>query len=188
MKARFVRKAADKAQWTAEAENYNEVEFEVVKPITLSPAEFDGLADNLLTDRSYIAENNGRAESGDTALKVLAIRAEGRDEVILTDPSGYGYARYTAFVKAEEIDRKPADDSGMRKLTVIYRMEKPNETAESCVTLPISEARYAELAKGLTPNNKAWNEIQHALESLTCLQGYDKLGSWSLELEIKTED
>jgi hypothetical protein len=56
-------------------------------------------------------------------------------------------------------------------------MLKDGDEAERQFALPISAERYAELASGLMPTNKAWLEIQGALETLTHLQGYDKLGT-----------
>jgi hypothetical protein len=74
----------------------------------------------------------------------------------------------------------------MRKLHITYKMLKgKHEVAESCVDLPISQTRYDELAQGVTPDSKAWKTVRDALVNLTCLQGYDKLGAWSIELEIQ---
>jgi hypothetical protein len=71
------------------------------------------------------------------------------------------------------------------QISITYKMLRgEHEVAETCITLPISAARYAELAKGVTPNNRAWCEIQGALERLTFLQGYDELGTWGFELNI----
>jgi hypothetical protein len=74
----------------------------------------------------------------------------------------------------------------IRKVHITYKMLRgEHEVAETCIDLPISAARYAELAKGISPENKAWNEIRDALEKLTWLQSYDSLGAWSIELEIE---
>jgi len=72
----------------------------------------------------------------------------------------------------------------VRKVGITYRMIRKNETAETFINMPISKERYKELAAGCTPENKAWHEIRHALVTLTRLQGYDELGTWSIELTI----
>jgi hypothetical protein len=73
----------------------------------------------------------------------------------------------------------------MKKLQITYKMLRgEHEVAETCIDLPISEERYAELAQGVSEKSKAWNEVRNALVTLTFLQGYDKLGAWSIELEI----
>jgi len=77
-------------------------------------------------------------------------------------------------------------ENTIRKAGITYRMIRGNETAETFIDLPISQARYEELAKGLQPNNTVWNEVRDALLQLTLLQGYDELGTWSIELTIKT--
>ncbi len=71
------------------------------------------------------------------------------------------------------------------KVLITYHMIRKNETAETCIDMPISVDRYKELAAGCTSDNKCWHEIRGALMSLTRLQGYDELGSWSLELAIE---
>ena len=97
------------------------------------------------------------------------------------------------------ITTKPQDDDGefieitdvrvdtrtVRKVFITYRMIRGNETAETCIDMPISVERYNELAAGCTPENKAWHEIREALVTLTRLQGYDELGTWNIELTIK---
>jgi len=77
------------------------------------------------------------------------------------------------------------DTHTVRKVLITYRMMRGNETAETCIDMPISVERYNELAAGCTPENKAWYEIREALVALTRLQGYEELGSWSIELEIE---
>jgi hypothetical protein len=63
-------------------------------------------------------------------------------------------------------------------------MERGDVAAESAITLPISEERYEELKAGITPNNRAWNDIADALKTIASLQGY-RLGSWSIEIKIE---
>lgn len=77
-------------------------------------------------------------------------------------------------------------ENQIRKAGITYHMIRGNETAETYIDLPISQKRYEELISGLTPGNKVWQEVHDALERLTFLQGYDELGSWSIELMIKT--
>jgi hypothetical protein len=75
------------------------------------------------------------------------------------------------------------------KVHITYKMLRgEHEVAETCIDIPISEARYAELAQGVSPKNKAWGEIRAALVTVTRLQGYDALGSWSVDLEIKATE
>lgn len=74
------------------------------------------------------------------------------------------------------------------KVLITYKMIRganDNEVAETCVELPISAKRYNELTNGLSEQSKAWREIQGALESLTFLQGYNKLGAWSVEMTVE---
>lgn len=70
------------------------------------------------------------------------------------------------------------------KVGITYHMIRGNETAETFIDMPISKERYKELQTGCTPKNKCWHEIRKALSILTKLQGYDELGSWSIELTI----
>jgi len=73
-----------------------------------------------------------------------------------------------------------------RKIGITYRMVLGPETAESYIELPISHERYTELTLGLRPESKAWQSIYDTLKALTVLQGYEALGSWSVELTVKT--
>lgn len=77
------------------------------------------------------------------------------------------------------------DENAVRKVLITYRMIRGSETAETCIDMPISVERYNELAAGCTPENKAWHEIRKALVTLTNLQGYEKLGAWSIDLTIE---
>lgn len=79
----------------------------------------------------------------------------------------------------------------IKKVLINYKMlrgDGDREVAETCIDLPISSMRYNELAADFNENCKAWHEIRGALEQLTLLQNYDKLGAWSIELKIETED
>ena len=73
------------------------------------------------------------------------------------------------------------------KVGITYHMHRKRETAESYIDLPISQARYMELLEGLTPNSTVWNSVNDALKQLTYLQGYEQLGSWSIELKVETD-
>ena len=68
-------------------------------------------------------------------------------------------------------------------IKVSYEIKKDDKTEMHYFRLPISKERYAELAAGLSPENKAWNEVKDALDSLTRLQN-GELGGWGLELLI----
>lgn len=97
------------------------------------------------------------------------------------------------------ISTEPQDDEGdyikitnirihpdaVRKAGITYHMIRGKETAESFIDLPISQARYEELLTGLQPENTVWQEVRDALKRLAWLQGYDELGSWSIELTIE---
>lgn len=76
----------------------------------------------------------------------------------------------------------------VRKVHITYKMIRganDNEVAETCVDLPISQKRYDELAEGLNGDSEVWRSVRDALLNLTYLQGYNKLGAWSIELEIE---
>ncbi len=80
------------------------------------------------------------------------------------------------------------DKNTVRKVHITYKMIRganDNELAETCVDLPISQKRYDELAEGLSSDSEVWRTVREALLSLTYLQGYNKLGAWSIELEIE---
>ena len=78
----------------------------------------------------------------------------------------------------------------VRKVHITYKMIRganDNEVAETCVDLPISQERYDEIVEGIkciNGENEVWRTMREALQSLTYLQGYNKLGAWSIELEI----
>lgn len=75
----------------------------------------------------------------------------------------------------------------IRKVHITYKMIRganDNEVAETCIDLPISQERYDELAAGLRSDSEVWNSVRDALLTLTYLQGYSKLGAWSIEFEI----
>jgi hypothetical protein len=80
-------------------------------------------------------------------------------------------------------------ENEIRKVHITYKMLRgEHEVAETCIDVPISAVRYAELVQGVSPKNKAWGEIRDALVTLTHLQSYDTLGAWSIELEIKIKE
>jgi len=68
-----------------------------------------------------------------------------------------------------------------------YEMLRGGEIVKRQLTLPISAERYAELASGLAPDNKAWHEVRDALATLARLQS-GELGGWDIELIIQAED
>ena len=75
----------------------------------------------------------------------------------------------------------------IRKVHITYKMIRganDNEVAETCIDLPISQERYDELAAGINAASEEWRAVREALLNLTYLQGYNKLGAWSIELEI----
>jgi hypothetical protein len=78
-------------------------------------------------------------------------------------------------------------ENELRKLNIIYKMKREKEVSETSVELPISQKRYEELAKCIDNNNKAWQSIYQTLLQLTYLQGYNELGAWSVELEIRED-
>ena len=76
-------------------------------------------------------------------------------------------------------------ETEIRKAGITYKMIRGDEVAESYIDLPISTERYEKLAKDITSESKVWNEVRDTLERLTILQGYRKLGAWSIELKIE---
>jgi len=98
---------------------------------------------------------------------------------ITTEPQDDEYE----LIKITDIRIHP---NQVRKAAITYRMIRGHETAESFIDLPISQARYEQLAKGITARNEVWHEVRDALERLAFLQGYEELGSWSVELKIET--
>ena len=77
--------------------------------------------------------------------------------------------------------------NSIKTVKATYEMQRSGEVVKRQLTLPISEERYAELASGLTPDNKAWHEVRDALATLARLQG-GELGGWGIEQKIQTED
>ena len=80
------------------------------------------------------------------------------------------------------------DKNTVRKVHITYKMIRganDNELAETCVDMPITQMIYNKLAEGLSCDSEVWRTVREALLSLTYLQGYNKLGAWSIELEIE---
>jgi hypothetical protein len=101
------------------------------------------------------------------------------------DDEEYKFIRITSIV-SEYGEAEIFGDNIIRKAHITYKMLRgEHEVAETCVDLPISAARYKELAAGLTPESKPWNTVRDALLNLTYLQGYDELGAWDIELTIE---
>jgi hypothetical protein len=112
-------------------------------------------------------------------------RYKGVEVDIVTTPVGEEAEKLRVVsVRASDGDFQSDD---ITKIGITYHMVRGRETAETYIELPISQKRYKELAQGLQPNSKAWQSIADALKELTFLQGYDELGSWSVELTIKAE-
>ena len=76
----------------------------------------------------------------------------------------------------------------MEKLNITYNVTRNGKTDGKRIKLPISKARYRELLRGISTQNKAWQSVREILVQLTYLQGYGELGEWSMELEIQTEE
>ena len=74
------------------------------------------------------------------------------------------------------------------KVGVCYHMQKGGTVAESYIEIPVSAKRYEEITQGLQPKSKVWQSIVSTLKQLTYLQGYDRLGSWSVELTVMPEE
>jgi hypothetical protein len=86
------------------------------------------------------------------------------------------------------VEEQEMNDDKQKLVSFKYEIRRKDGLARKAETiLPISETRYAELAKGLSPESKAWQEVQIAIEDLAFLQG-GTLGAWSIELEIQTEE
>lgn len=66
----------------------------------------------------------------------------------------------------------------MKKLCITYHMEKPGETAETCITLPM----LAETAENIMKTQTPTIEIEAVLELLSGLQGYEYAGTVCVEI------
>ena len=79
--------------------------------------------------------------------------------------------------------------SWSKMIRVNYEIKRGDETELRSFTLPVSKERHAELASGLQPNNKVWEEVKDALKLLVRVQDADaELGGWGIELKVKMED
>lgn len=77
-----------------------------------------------------------------------------------------------------------------RKVGLIYHMQKgQNETGEQYCELPVSVERYIELMSDAeTEGTAAYNDVWSALETLTKLQGYNRLLGFQLEKPKETNE
>ena len=97
------------------------------------------------------------------------------------------------------ITTEPQDDNGdvirvtdirihpdvIRRIGITYHMTRARELAETYVELPISQAQFERVEKWMQHENESdltITPVKEILERLTKLQGYDKLGSYSIEL------
>jgi len=94
----------------------------VEKVVTLPGAQFDSFSRNLFGRRDFIKDNKGlmRFDADGTAHCLLVV-GEGREDGILVQDEGYGYARHSAHVPNVHsilaVDRYPALGELCRKLT-----------------------------------------------------------------------
>ena len=68
----------------------------------------------------------------------------------------------------------------MKKVCITYHMTKPNEVAETCITLPLDDAIAKDLLKNqensayvVAPRSHKRPSIPGLLHQLAALQGYD---------------
>lgn len=85
----------------------------VEKIVELSAEQFEHFSKNLLNDYDFILENTDHMyQDKDGINHCLLVLGEGRDDGILVDSEGSGYARYSAFIPNArilvQIDRYPA--------------------------------------------------------------------------------
>ena len=66
-------------------------------------------------------------------------------------------------------------------------MIKEHETAESDIEIPIEKDRYNKLYDNFKTGSDDYEKVKAILENLTCLQGYDELGRFSVELEYEVK-
>lgn len=65
----------------------------------LSAADFKGFCENMLADRSFIADHiSDMYVDGNRVQHGLLVLGEDTDDAVLVDSSGYSYGRYTAFL------------------------------------------------------------------------------------------
>ena len=76
-----------------------------------------------------------------------------------------------------------------RKVGFYYHMERGSEVAENYCELPVSVERYLELLSDAEKEgSEAYNDVKSALETLTKLQGYDKLLGFHVDFSEQEED
>ena len=71
-------------------------------------------------------------------------------------------------------------DQIIKKIKITYTMINEHETAESYIELPVEEDRYYALYSDFEAGSSDYEKVKLILENLTCLQGYDELGNFSL--------
>jgi len=101
MKALFGRKIVDleelkDATRIAKLEGMIGTDYEVTKEVSLSDAEFQVLAGNLLEDQTWIDKEDG-GPNEDGALRCIRVINLVTDEKILISSEGYSYCRYSAI-------------------------------------------------------------------------------------------
>lgn len=94
----------------------------IEKVIRLSGAEYDRFASDTLQDQDFIKENSHLCRPDSKGrLHCLLVVGDGRRDGVLVDPSGYDYARYSAFIPNAEdfltVGRSPALAALGKRLT-----------------------------------------------------------------------
>lgn len=105
MKALFFRKCPCDTEYFKLSNMYpdfgNELEYEIVETIKLSPDEYSHFKSNFLEDDERIAKitNNLYMDSNDKVY--CALVTDGNTNGFLVYPSGFNYARYVAYYNYE---------------------------------------------------------------------------------------
>ena len=75
----------------------------------------------------------------------------------------------------------------MKRITITYRMEKRNETAENCITIPAS-GETLQAIFGAGPDGHTRLSIDQLINALAELAGYDYGYYVSSEMELNQFD
>ncbi len=101
MKALFFRKCSNAGEYFRLSDKYpgfgSELEFEIVKTITLTPEEYVHFKQTFLYDNENIAKITNELYMDESDKVYCAFVTDGNPGGFLVYPSGYNYARYVAY-------------------------------------------------------------------------------------------
>ena len=105
MRALFFRKCSNAGEYFRLSDKYpdfgSELEFEIVKTITLDPDDFFHFKNNFLVDDERIAKITKDLYMDESDKVHCAYVTDGSPGGFLVYPSGFNYARYVAYYVAE---------------------------------------------------------------------------------------